>query len=291
MNLRQPGPTNVLIVGVGGQGVILISKVLARVCQLQGLDVKQSEVHGMAKRGGGVFSHVRFGQQVLSPTIASGEADILLAMEWAEGLRWLPFLEPHGTFITDTRKIVPPFSFRNRKPGAAIAYTTASVAEVSQRSGDSLALDATAIAAELGNPRAANTVLLGTLSAALPFPVADWQQVIAEAVPAQTEEVNLRAFACGREWVAAPPDPLDPVAVAAPAPQSVATCLEITANWCKGCGICTQMCPQRCLRLDEQQVARLTDPAACTACRICEWLCPDFAITLAVVREEAPDAG
>ena len=115
-------PTNVLIVGVGGQGVIMVSKVLAELCQLQGLQVKQSEVHGMAKRGGGVFSHVRFGAQVWSPTIPKGEAHVLVALEWAEGLRWLPHLDAaRGTFIADTQRIVPPFACRTRRPGAADA--------------------------------------------------------------------------------------------------------------------------------------------------------------------------
>src|SRR3990167_5973219 len=95
---------NVLIVGVGGQGVIMVSKVLALLAQSQGFEVKQSEVHGMAKRGGSVFSHVRFGKRVYSPTIPRGEADILIALEWAEGLRWLPYLKPDtGMFICDTK--------------------------------------------------------------------------------------------------------------------------------------------------------------------------------------------
>ena len=98
---------NIMIVGVGGQGVIMISKVMALLGQNQGLQVKQSEVHGMAKRGGIVFSHVRFGKEVWSPTIARGDADALIALEWAEGLRWLEHLKPgSGVFIADTRRIV-----------------------------------------------------------------------------------------------------------------------------------------------------------------------------------------
>ena len=94
----------------------MISKALALIGQKQGFEVKQSEVHGMAKRGGVVFSHVRFGEQVWSPTIAKGEADVLIALEWAEGLRWLDYLRPNvGVFIADTRRIVPPFACRDRK--------------------------------------------------------------------------------------------------------------------------------------------------------------------------------
>ena len=117
---RRP---NIMIVGVGGQGVIMVSKVLAALCQMQGLQVKQSEVHGMAKRGGIVFSHVRFGKEVWSPTIPHGDADILVALEWAEGLRWLDHCKPgSGTFIADTQQIVPPFAFRDRRPGARSDY-------------------------------------------------------------------------------------------------------------------------------------------------------------------------
>ena len=130
---------NVLIVGVGGQGVIMVSKVLALLAQSQGFEVKQSEVHGMAKRGGSVFSHVRFGRRVWSPTIPKGEVDILVALEWAEGLRWLPFLKPGtGIFICDTKRIVPPFACLNRHPGAPLRYSKETPAEVVAHVGGSL---------------------------------------------------------------------------------------------------------------------------------------------------------
>ena len=195
-------PTNVLVVGVGGQGVITVSKVLAQLCLQQNLQVKQSEVHGMAKRGGAVFSHVRFGSVVHSPTIPMGQADIILALEWAEGLRWLPYLNPeNGTFIADTQRIVPPFSCRNRKRGATFGYTCKTVEEIRQTISNTYALDATGMATELGNARAANTVLLGTLSTALDFPPEDWQSVIEQSVPPSTIGVNREAFLLGREWV------------------------------------------------------------------------------------------
>ena len=124
-------PLNVLVVGVGGQGVIMVSKLLALLAQKQGYEVKQSEVHGMAKRGGAVFSHVRFGRRVWSPTIPKGEVDVLIALEWAEGLRWLPYLKPDtGIFICDTKRIVPPFACRDRRPGAAMRYARETPAEV-----------------------------------------------------------------------------------------------------------------------------------------------------------------
>ncbi len=157
-----------MIVGVGGQGVLMISKALALIGQKQGLQVKQSEVHGMAKRGGVVFSHVRFGEEVWSPTIAKGEADALIALEWAEGLRWIEYLRPEtGVFIADTRRIVPPFACRSRRHGAPMAYARETPAEVLDKVGEGFALDASAIASGLGEPRAANTVLLGVLSTSM----------------------------------------------------------------------------------------------------------------------------
>jgi indolepyruvate ferredoxin oxidoreductase beta subunit len=277
--------TNVLVVGVGGQGGIMVSKVLARLCQLQGFEVKQSEVHGMAKRGGGVFSHVRFGERIWSPTIPRGEADILLALEWAEGLRWINYLEPrHGTFIADTQHIVPPFACLDRKRGATSGYAVETPADILARVAQGFALDATAMATELGNLRVANTVLLGTLSGALDFPEQNWLEVISEAVPPETIEVNRQAFARGREWLRQARDgTVAPAEPAAPPPMDLPPAgedfeLRIIREWCKGCDICVKMCPERCLALDAQQLAVLSKPDRCTGCRVCEWLCPDFAI-------------
>ncbi|MDP6342723.1 MAG: 2-oxoacid:acceptor oxidoreductase family protein [Alphaproteobacteria bacterium] len=285
--VADPRTRNVLIVGVGGQGVIMISKVLALLCQTQGMQVKQSEVHGMAKRGGVVFSHVRYGAQVWSPTIPMGEADVLIAMEWAEGVRWLPFLRPEsGVFIADTQQVIPPFACRNRQFGADMAYATETPAEIIGRVSDGFALDAGRMAEELGNARAGNTILLGTLSATLDFPLDDWLSVLNQFVPKGTEEINRQAFLLGRDWVEkARQDPAGPAGLApelAPPPiqPDIDVRLEITAEWCKSCDICVKLCPERCLELDEQQIVRLKDPDACTGCRICEWLCPDFAIAV-----------
>jgi len=278
--------TNVLIVGVGGQGVIMVSKVLALMCQMNGYQVKQSEVHGMAKRGGSVFSHVRFGKQVWSPTIPAGEADVLLALEWAEGLRWLNFLEPtNGTFITDTQHIVPPFACLNRKRGATKVYSKETPEQIVAEVANSLALDATTMATELGNPRASNTILLGTLSTALDFPVEEWLQVISEFVPPKTIEINHQAFLKGREWsektksqTISEPVVSPDIAACPPTPVNDDFELRLTRAWCKGCDICVKMCPERCLGLDAEQLVELRHPERCTGCRVCEWLCPDFAI-------------
>ncbi|MDH3377995.1 MAG: 2-oxoacid:acceptor oxidoreductase family protein [Gammaproteobacteria bacterium] len=286
-------PTNVLIVGVGGQGVITVSKILAQLCLQNKLKVKQSEIHGMAKRGGAVFSHVRFGSEVYSPTIPLGQADILLALEWAEGLRWLSYLNPDsGTFISDTQMIIPPFSCRDRERGATSNYVHRTLDQVKQHVPNAFAVDATGMATELGNPRTANTVLLGMLSTALDFTVEDWQAIIAQSVPPKTLQVNQKAFVLGREWIqsdkhiAAREHVEEATPPAAPMVDNVVVDLEITEAWCKGCDICVKMCPERCLVLNSNEIVELTDPDACTGCRLCEWLCPDFAIAVHVQKIE-----
>jgi len=280
-------PKNVLIVGVGGQGVIMVSKVLAALCQEQGFEVKQSEVHGMAKRGGSVFSHVRFGEQVFSPIIPRGKVDVLVALEWAEGLRWLPYLnQGRGTFIADTQRIIPPFACRNRHRGAHSAYAVESVTEVMERVPNSFALDAVSKATDLGVARAANTVLLGILSTALDFPASGWKSVISQFVPPTTVQANRKAFELGRDWalhvdresitdtntgqITSSASDLDNVADLSH--------VQITESWCKGCDICVKFCPERCLGLDARQIVNMVHPERCTGCRMCEWLCPDFAI-------------
>lgn len=286
-------PTNVLIVGVGGQGVIMVSKALAWLAQSRGFQVKQSEVHGMAKRGGAVFSHVRFGPQVWSPTIPKGEVDILIALEWAEGLRWLPYLKPDtGIFICDTKRIVPPFACLNRRPGAQMRYSRETPAEVAAHVAEGYAIDATRMAEELGNERAANVILLGALSTAIDFPAEEWEKAVTEFVPKKTIQVNLEAFRLGRAWIdearhATPPESDTTVPATPDAPYEVR--LEITPQWCKSCDICVKLCPERCLRLDAERIVELARPELCTGCRLCEWLCPDFAIRVhldSVVAQE-----
>jgi indolepyruvate ferredoxin oxidoreductase beta subunit len=281
-------PTNVLIVGVGGQGVLMISRVLAEVCARRGLDVKQSEVHGMAKRGGVVFSHVRFGRRVWSPTIPRGEADVVVALEWAEGLRWLSYLSPErGTFLADTQRILPPFACRDRRPGARAAYPTRGPEALRGRVARSIALGALRTAVELGEPRAANTVLLGALSTVLDFSAEEWHAAIEASVPPRTLAVNRAAFERGREWArgaggaapAAPGGEIERIPEPVEDPEAgPGARVEICAAWCKACEICVKVCPERCLALGAGQAAEVIDPSACTGCRVCEWLCPDFAI-------------
>jgi indolepyruvate ferredoxin oxidoreductase beta subunit len=276
-------PVNVLVVGVGGQGVIMVSKLIALLAQQQGYEVKQSEVHGMAKRGGAVFSHVRFGKLVWSPTIPKGEVDFLVALEWAEGLRWLDYLRPGtGVFICDTKQIVPPFSCRDRRPGAAFGYVRETVSDVIAGVAECYAIDATHLAEQLGNDRVGNVVLLGALSAALNFPAAQWERIVTDFVPKKTTAVNLEALRQGRRWIEEARQGLQhPASVPVP-PSPTRTNyrvrLEITPEWCKSCDICVKMCPERCLRLNAERIVELAAPDKCTGCRLCEWLCPDFAI-------------
>ncbi len=279
-------PSNVLVVGVGGQGVIMISKVLTILCQQQGLEVKQSEVHGMAKRGGSVFSHVRFGGHIYSPTIPQGEADILVALEWAEGLRWLPYLKAEGgTFLVDTQQIVPPFACRDRRINARRGYVDKNMTELIRQIPNSLALDAVSMATDAGVPKAANTVLLGALSTALHFAPEAWKKVIEDTVPAKTIAGNLLAFEAGRDTSLALAEEIPAVSHQEKTDITEDVChynaqLEINEAWCKSCDICVRFCPERCLRLDEQQIVELFEPDLCTGCRMCEWLCPDFAINV-----------
>jgi indolepyruvate ferredoxin oxidoreductase beta subunit len=289
---------NILIVGVGGQGVITVSKVLASLCHMHGFQVKQSEVHGMAKRGGVVYSHVRFGEQVWSPTIPKGEADILVALEWAEGLRWLEFLRPDtGIFIADTQQIVPPFSCRNRQTGAESTYTREMPTDIIGLITNGFALDATVMAEKLGNAKAANTILLGTLSAVLDFPVEDWQSILKKLVPPKTVKVNHKAFLEGRNWIehSQSDQTASPVNGSLPRPTEPTELessfqFEITEAWCKSCDICVKMCPERCLRLNKAMIVEMIDLQACTGCRICEWLCPDFAIAIKKTPQSVENA-
>ena len=251
----------------------------------------------MAKRGGIVSSHVRFARRVWSPTISKGEADAIVALEWAEGLRWLDFLKPEtGVFIADTRRIVPPFACRNRKPGAAIDYAKESPAEIIDRIPNCYALDATGIAVNLGDVRAANTVLLGSLSASFDYPAEHWREILDSMVPKATLELNRRAFDAGRRWTRSGNVEKRPEVTAHAAHTTLTTVpasafeLEINVAWCKGCGICHKLCPERCLTLNPERIAVLKNPDACAGCRICEWLCPDFAITIRRLTDRAVHA-
>lgn len=186
------GVTTVVLAGVGGQGTILAGDVLAKVAMAEGLDVRLSEVHGMAQRGGSVITFVRFGECVESPVADLGTADHLIAFEMIEAARQLPLLSPRGRLIVNQR-IVPPLPVLT---GAAAAPEDL---EAVLATHGAIFIDADALACEAGSSKSANVVLLGAASAALPMSKQTWADAIAQRVPPATVEANLRAFELGRE--------------------------------------------------------------------------------------------
>lgn len=185
--------TNILIVGVGGQGTILASRVISGVVQKKGLDVKVSEIHGMAQRGGSVVTQVRYGNEVASPIIPQGEADIILAFEKLEALRWLPYLKQDGGILINDQRIDPmPVII-----GAA-NYPADALDIIRSQREKVIVIDALQVAVGAGNAKAVNVVLLGLLSKYLDIAKEIWIDVLTETVPAKFLEVNLKAFEAGR---------------------------------------------------------------------------------------------
>lgn len=185
------GVVTVMLCGVGGQGTILAADVLAKVAASAGLDVKLSEVHGMAQRGGSVDTVVRFGQCVHSPTTDPGCADHLVAFEMIEAARRLHYVKPGGRLLVNARTIQPlPVLIGLVDPPEGL--------EPRLDAEDAVFLDAEALACEAGSPKSANIVLMGALSTGLDFDAAVWSEVIRARVPAKTVDTNLRAFELGR---------------------------------------------------------------------------------------------
>lgn len=183
---------NVLLAGVGGQGILLAGRIIADCAFNAGLDVKTSEVHGMAQRGGSVVSHIRFGPRVASALIPPGRADVILAMEELEGLRALGYLRKNGIVVLNRRRIEP----RAAAPGAAPYPDKAD--ELIAASGAAVAsVDAAAAGRDLGNPRVENVVLVGLLSRYLPFSGEEWIRAVNGAVAEGLRAVNAEAFARG----------------------------------------------------------------------------------------------
>ena len=197
MNGTNPDKvTNILVVGIGGQGVMTATEILAEAAISLGHDAKKTEVAGMAQRGGVVSSHLRFGPRVLSPQIAPGEADLIVGFEAAEALRWCHTLRPGGLVLMNTARLVPPVV-----SGGLYDYPDDPVAEIRARGIEVHAFDAMAIALELGDVRLGNTVMLGAIAGHLPFPA----EVLLEAILRRFQarkphmvELNRRAFEAGR---------------------------------------------------------------------------------------------
>lgn len=188
--------TNILIVGVGGQGTLLTSRVIAQVAVQMGFDVKVSEIHGMAQRGGSVVSQVRYGRKVFSPIISKGEADIILAFEKIEAARWLDYLKPDGMVIINNER-VNPLPVMSGK----VEYPDQIHERVAQLVPKTTIVNATEIAVSCGNFRAANVVLVGMISQAMGIPAEEVEKAITAIVPARALEVNLKAFREGCQLV------------------------------------------------------------------------------------------
>jgi indolepyruvate ferredoxin oxidoreductase beta subunit len=198
----MPKTTSILMGGVGGQGIILASKILAHVIQAHGNDLKISEIHGMAQRGGSVLTHVRYGPEVHSPLIEAGQADYIIASEKLEAWRWLPFLRHGGTMVVSTQEIKPvPVILGVQKYPEGIMERLEAL--VGSDVGALYALDALAEAKACGQPKAANVVLTGVLGRQLGFPLDSYLAALEEYVPARFLEENKKAFKTGFEYFTA----------------------------------------------------------------------------------------
>lgn len=184
---------NMLLSGVGGQGVVLASYVLSQVAMAEGYDVKQSEVHGMSQRGGSVTSHFRFGEKVHAPLVTPGTADILMAFEALEALRYIHWLRPSGLLIYSTVQINP-----SPVASGLATYPAEIDAQIKAAWPHVRPVDANALAQQAGTIKAANVVMLGAVSGALPFDPETWETVIRRVVPPKTVDVNLEAFRLGK---------------------------------------------------------------------------------------------
>lgn len=193
---------SILIAGVGGQGTLLASVVLGRVAVLEGCDVKLSEVHGMAQRGGSVVTYVRIaepGEKVYSPLIEEGGADILLAFEQMEAVRWLNYVNRQtGRVYTSAQQIYPMAAASGR-----IAYPDDLTDRIKAAFPDAVILDALTLAEQAGNQRTVNTVLIGAMATGIPFELSVWTQAIAQTVRSAFREVNEKAFQLGYDAAAA----------------------------------------------------------------------------------------
>lgn len=185
---------NIMIVGVGGQGSLLASKLLGKLLLSKGYDVKVSEVHGMSQRGGSVVTYVRFGEHVYSPIIDEGEADYLVSFELLEAARWTKYLRPNGKIITNSQQINP------MPVITGAAEYPANLTEKIRNAGLAIdAFDALQLAERAGSSKAVNLVLMGWLSGEFDFSEEEWMRAVEASVPAKFLEMNRKAFLLGRE--------------------------------------------------------------------------------------------
>lgn len=184
---------SIMIVGVGGQGSLLASRLLGNVLLAKGFDVKVSEVHGMSQRGGSVVTYVKYGDEVCSPVIEKGEADVIISFELLESARWLPYLKKGGKLITSTQQLDPMPVIT----GAA-QYPEDIAAKIKEMGVEVTAVDALGLAEQAGNAKASNVVLMGVVSAQTEFEEQLWQNAIEQCVPPKFLELNKKAFELGR---------------------------------------------------------------------------------------------
>jgi len=185
---------SIMIVGVGGQGSLLASRIIGNVLLSQGYDVKVSEVHGMSQRGGSVVTYVKYGEKVYSPIVEKGEADIVISFELLEAARCLPYLKKGGKLITSTQQIDPMPVIT----GAA-EYPADLVKKLSEADVELTAVDALSLAEQAGTAKASNVVLMGVLAAKTDFPEEIWQTALEKCVPAKFLELNKKAFELGKK--------------------------------------------------------------------------------------------
>lgn len=185
---------NIMIVGVGGQGSLLASKLLGHVAMQAGYDVKVSEVHGMSQRGGSVVTYVKYSDgKVWSPVINEGEADLIISFEMLEAARWVSFLKKEGTIVVNNQEIAPMPVIT----GAAV-YPEKIAEKLKEAGVNLMVVDALSLAEEAGSAKATNVVLMGAVANHMEFPEEMWQKAIAECVPPKFLELNRKAFALGR---------------------------------------------------------------------------------------------
>lgn len=184
---------NIMIVGVGGQGSLLASKLLGRLLLNKGYDVKVSEVHGMSQRGGSVVTYVRFGDKVYSPVIDKGQADVIVSFELLEAARWTSFLREGGKIITNTRKTNPMPVITG-----AMEYPSELESKIRGLGIDLEAMDAQSLAEQAGSTKAVNLVLMGRLSRYFDFTLEEWDEAITQSVPPKFLDLNRKAFLLGR---------------------------------------------------------------------------------------------
>ena len=198
-NTPKPRTINFLLVGVGGQGAILASNVLAELGLSLGYDVKQAEVHGMSQRGGSVTSQVRWSDHVYSPMISPGEVDFLIAFEKSEAVRFIHYLSPSGTLLVNDHTIVPVTVTTGAQTYPLHTDIQQTLAGYTK---NIVWVDGVTKAREAGNPKSSNVVMLGALSTYFDFPVENWESVLEGRVPPRYLEINKKAFEAGRNLMA-----------------------------------------------------------------------------------------